>query len=134
MISIQRLSYIPEVTLRSLVFVLTPGQQRHLEEATAITFIVRRGEEVICMFGLANEVLLSSYYGFWCGLVRGQRLTLPELRMINPILDCISGYYHVTLRAAVTRGNRLHNAFAKFCRFTPFGQSIDFINYERGLS
>lgn len=134
MISIQRLSYVPELTLRSLVFVLTHAQRKHLEDATALTFIVRRGEKVICMFGLADEVLLSPYYGLWFGLVQGQTLTLSELRAINITLDCLSEYYCVTLRAAVRSGNKLHNAFAKFCRFIPFGNSSGLTNYERRLS
>ena len=132
MISLQKLNYIPELTLRMVNLPMTRKQRANLSDATSMTFIVRRGERVICMFGFAEESLLCDYFGSWFGLVKGITFSMAELKMINQILDALSEFYVVAFRAAVLREDAMHNKFAKFCKFKQFHEDDTFISYERG--
>ena len=132
MLSIQYLDYTPELTARSLSPRMSAEQYRALAKATSKTFIVRRDERVVCMFGIIDGMLLAPHVELWFGLIKGERLTRAELLAIRPTLDTLMEYYGVELRAAIDRGNPVHNKFAKFCGFTPFAEIGNFTAYERG--
>jgi len=135
-ISLQRLNYTPDSTLRAVGAAqnLTREQREHLIRATLHTFVVYLDDRVIALFGLADEVLLSTYYGVWVTFAENVTIPVSALRWIKCILDQLSKFYSVELRASVATVNATNIKFVEFCGFVCFGRIGSHSAYERKIN